>query len=130
VNGPTRVLAADGPFQVEVFLVDTCADRTVFRAGLLGKLQLRTTEPTGDMRLEGVGGHSPHVLATTTLEFIRDDGGPARVHGQFAAFTDPAATDLSILVRDVLDIFDVIVSKQRQQVLLLAGNHEHRVEPV
>jgi hypothetical protein len=77
--------------------------------------------------LQGIGGASPHVLVTTVLELTRDDGGPARVRGEFAAFTDPAATDLSILGRDVLDNFDVITSRRRNQVLLLAGNHQYQV---
>jgi hypothetical protein len=47
--------------------------------------------------------------------------GVARVQGQFAAFTDPAASDLSVLGRDVLDHFDLIVSKRRNDVLILAG---------
>ena len=65
----------------------------------------------------------------TVVELPRADGDPARVRGKFAAFTDPAATDLSILGRDVLDLFDVIVSRRRNEVLLVTGNHQDRVEP-
>jgi hypothetical protein len=68
------------------------------------------------------------VLVNTVVEFTKEDGGPVRVRGEYAAFTDPAATDLSILGRDVLDLFDIIVSKRRQEVLLVAGNHRYRVE--
>ena len=64
------------------------------------------------------------------MEFTRDDGGVAHVHGDFAAFTDPAAIDMSILGRDVLNIFDVILSRRRDEVLLLAPNHQYRVERV
>ena len=46
-----------------------------------------------------------------------------------AAFTDPAAADLSILGRDVLDHFDVIVSRRRNEVLLLATNHRYQIQP-
>ena len=33
-----------------------------------------------------------------------DDGSPARIHGEFAAFTDPAAADMSILDATCLTI--------------------------
>jgi len=45
------------------------------------------------------------AVVTTAVEFLRDDGGAVRVRGEFAAFTDPTATDLSVLGRDVLDNF-------------------------
>jgi hypothetical protein len=63
----------------------------------------------------------------TVVEFLRADGGPARVRGDMAAFTDPTATDLSILGRDVLDHFDVIIRRRRNEVILLAGNHQYHV---
>jgi len=37
------------------------------------------------------------------------------------------ATDLTILGRDVLDSFDVITSRRRNAVLLLADNHQYKV---
>ena len=40
----------------------------------------------------------------------------------------PTATDLSILGRDVLNHFDVILSRRNNEVLLLAPNHRYRVE--
>jgi hypothetical protein len=82
--------------------------------------------PAG-VSLKGIGGGSPYVVVTTTLEFTRDDGGRVRIRGDFAAFTDPTATDMSILGRDVLDIFDVIISRSRKAVLLLTGNHRYQV---
>ena len=67
------------------------------------------------------------MLVDHVLELTRDDGGPAHIRGEFAAFIDPTATDLSILGRDVLYHFDVILSR-RNEVLLLAPNHQYRVE--
>ena len=123
-----KALAADGPYHVEVFLVDSCADRTVFSASLLAKLQLSPNTSVPGFGLKGIGGDSPFVLVSTVVEFTRDGGGPVHVRGEFAAFTDPAATDLSILGRDVLDLFDVIVSRRRSEVRFLAGHHQYRVE--
>ena len=68
------------------------------------------------------------MLVDTVLEFAIQDGPPARVRGQFAAFTEPTATDLSILGRDVLNHFDLILSRRNNEVLLLAPNHRYRVE--
>ena len=51
-----------------------------------------------------------------------------RVRGEFAGFTDPTATDLSILGRDVLDHFDVLISRRHNEILLLAPRHRYRIE--
>ncbi len=122
-----EVSRADGSLTDERFLVDTAADRTALSAALLKKLQFLGNHAPPGVTLEGIGGASPYVVVTTVLEFRRNDGELARVRGDFAAFTDPAATDLSILGRDVLDNFDVITSRRRNQVLLLAGNHQYQV---
>src|SRR5206468_418340 len=115
-------------FHAETFLVDSCADRSVFSADLLRKLQLSANPSDSSFALQGIGGQSTSVLVSTVLEFTKEDGGSARVRGEFAAFTDPKATDLSILGRDVLDIFDVIISRRRKEVILLAGDHCYRVD--
>lgn len=122
-----RVAGRDKDLVADDFLVDTGADRTVFSAALLARLDLATT-PSTESELSGIGGTKECVFVSTALEFSRDDGGPIRVRGEFAAFTDPEATDFSILGRDVLDNFDLIVSRGRNEVLLLALPHQYRVE--
>jgi hypothetical protein len=69
------------------------------------------------------------VLVRTTLTLYAEDGSPARFQGNFAAFPDPAAADMRILGRDVLDHFDVIVSRRRNEVVLLATNHAYQIQP-
>jgi Aspartyl protease len=113
----------------ERFLVDTGADTTVFAAGFVQRLGLPCGLPPAGVGLAGVGGAQAYVLVRTTLTLYADDGSPARIQGEFAAFTDPAATDTSILGRDVLAHFDLIVSRRRNEVVLLATNHGYRVEP-
>ena len=122
-----KVAGADGTAFCERFLVDTAADRTVFSTALLHRLQVLGNHASPGVSLKGIGGSSPYLVVTTVLEFTRDDGGSFKGRGEFAAFTDPAATDLSILGRDVLDNFDVITSRRRNAVLLLAGNHQYQV---
>lgn len=122
-----QVVGASGTPVIERFLIDSGADRTVFRAALVQRLQLPVSHPPPRMALVGVGGVSDFVFVTTAMELPRDDGGLVRVRGEFTAFADPLATDLSILGRDVLDNFDVILSRRRDEVLFLAANHQYHV---
>jgi gag-polyprotein putative aspartyl protease len=110
------------------FLIDTGADATVLSAALLLRLQLPPQPPSAGLALQGISGNSPFVAVSTVLVFTRDDGGIARVQGQFAAFTDPAASDLSILGRDVLNHFHLIVSRPLHEIRLLVGNHRYVVQ--
>ena len=122
-----KVAGADGTLHSERFLIDTGADRSAFSAALRDKLQWPSNHTAPGFALQGIGGASPFVMGTAVVELTRADGGPARISGPFAAFTDPAATDISVLGRDVLDNFDVITSRRRNEVLLLAGNHQYQV---
>jgi len=121
-----NVLGASGNYFNEFFLIDTGADRTVLSASFAGRLNLPASPPPPGYSLVGISGQTGVVLLSTVLEFTRDDGGPARVHGELAAFTAPGATDSSVLGRDVLDHFDLIVSRRRNEVLLLAPRHQYQ----
>lgn len=123
-----RVLGSNGSLVSEDFLIDSGADRTVLSATLLARLPLLARSAQPDFTLSGIGGTTTFVSVTTVMEFVRDDGALARVRGEFAGFTDPTATDLSILGRDVLDHFDVIISRQRGAIWLLAPRHQYRID--
>jgi hypothetical protein len=120
---------AAGTEHEERFLVDSGADATVLTASFVQRLGLPARLPHLGTGLTGVGGGQASVLVRTTLTLYADNGSPARTQGEFAAFTDPAAADMSILGRDVLDHFDLIASRRRNEVLLLATNHAYQVEP-
>jgi hypothetical protein len=122
------VLDVAGISMPEDFLIDSGADRTVLSASLLTRLRLPTQSPPPELSLSGVGGISAFVIVTTVVEFSREDGGTVRMRGEFAGFTDVDATDLSVLGRDVLDHFDVLLSRRRNEVVLLAQRHRYRVE--
>jgi hypothetical protein len=124
-----RVHVLDGRdiAHAEYFLVDNGSDRTLFAAGLMERLDLPLKQPEANVELLGVGGRSAFAVVTTAIEFERSDGGIARVRGDFGAFTDACALDLSVLGRDVLNHFDVILSRRRNEVLLLAPPHQYRV---
>src|SRR4051812_10877202 len=95
-----RVRGPGGRLQDDYFLIDSVADQTVFSADFSGRLQFPTQQPPPGFSLVGIGGGSGHVLLRATLEFTAADGGVAQITGEFAAFTDPGATDRSILGRD------------------------------
>lgn len=121
------VEAADAQLVRAGFLVDLGADRSVFSATLLQHLKLPLQTAPAGLKFEGIGGASPFVVVSTSLHLLRTDGGVAKVKGEFGAFTDPSATDLSILGRDVLNHFDVIVSRRRNQVLLVGPGHAYDI---
>lgn len=77
--------------------------------------------------VEGVIGSSPAVVQVTTIKLWRQDGPPFTLCGEFVAFTDPQSTNLSLLGRDILSGFDVILSQKRDEVLLLAPIHRSTV---
>jgi hypothetical protein len=132
VTRPTiRLEVEDGPARLvdERFLIDSGADRTVFCAALLTRLTLPTHPLPAGLSIQGIGGRSPVVIVSTTLVVTSLSSTTARFGGQFATFTDPLAADMSILGRDVLDHFDVIFSRRRNEVLLLAPPHSYAVTP-
>jgi hypothetical protein len=123
VIGPTGVTVD------EKFLVDPGADRTVFSAGLLSQLGGTTASPPAGVSLSGIGGTQAYVQVQATLNMRRTDGGVATVQGNFAAFTDPLATDFSILGRDVMNHFDVILSRRLDEIFLLAAPSRYEIHP-
>jgi len=124
-----NAVGADANLHEEFFLLDSGADRTVLSAFFSLRLNLPTQPVPGGFSLVGISGSSPFVVISTALEFTQSDGGSVRVRGNFAAFTDPAATDYSVLGRDVLNNFDLILSWPQKEIFLLAGNHRYQVIP-
>ena len=122
-----HVLGRDGIRVADNFLIDTGADLTVFSAALTARLDFDSENELPDSSLKGIGGLAASVLINTVLELVQEDGNLVRIQDGFAAFTDPAATDLSILGRDVLDHFDFILSHRRGEILLLAKKHQYHV---
>ncbi len=122
-----KVQTGSGTMIAEQFLVDTGADRTVVSAALLYQLALPVESAPPEERIVGIGGAAPYVIIEGLMELTRDDGGPAIVRGRFTAFTDPSASDVSVVGRDVLNNFDVIVSRPNNEVLLLAPRHCYQI---
>jgi len=121
-----RMRAVDGTFQAEYFLIDTGADRTVLSAAFWQRLQLPALGPPASS-LSGIGGPGSSILVTSVLQLTSIDGHEITVPGDFAAFTNPADSEYSLLGRDLLRSFDLIVSREEGPIRLLAEVHSYQV---
>jgi hypothetical protein len=117
-----EIATADGSWIQAPFLVDTAADRTV----LLEDLDLQPL--ASQCQLGGVGGVAASIVVETRIQFPREDDVPVVIRGQYAAFTDPKALDMSVLGRDITNLFAVIVDRPREFVCLLGQRHYYTIE--
>jgi predicted aspartyl protease len=108
------------------FLVDTGADRTVISAGAMNLLNLEYVHSVD--RVNGVGGFVESVDVTTQIGLKRDDGQRITLRGTYAAFLEDNELDISILGRDILNLFAVIVDRGADRVMLLHGAHSYAIE--
>jgi hypothetical protein len=117
--------SADKWIPIEL-LVDTGADRTVFSAGVLQALDgIQPAAPKEE--LAGVGGSAESVTVKTKIRMLRETGIHVSFEAPFAAFTDPAALDMSVLGRDITNLFAVIVDWPQDVVCLLTAKHRYVV---
>ena len=119
-------LGADNRWHEVVFLVDSGADGTVFSADVLRKLRL-PAEPK-ERRHSGTGGFFDTVVVQTQITLERDDGVRAYFRGEYAACTDPETLDMSVLGRDILRMFAVILDQADGVLCLIGGNHRYHIE--
>ena len=121
-----EIQAADGSWVVAEFLVDTAADRTVTCAAVLAKLGL---SPLAAPQLGGVGGSTATVQIDTSLRMKEISGAKVVFRGRFAAFTDLVALDMSVLGRDISNLFAVIADRPGDTVCLLSAPHVYTISP-
>lgn len=122
-----KMVAAAGKTIGVRFLIDSGADCTALNAATLAQLGLPHQKSTSGTHVRGLTGESDYVTISSTIEFKRDDGGAARVRGDFVGLTAPDASDLCVLGRDVTNNFDLILSRRRNDALLLATTHKYQV---
>lgn len=117
----------NGAWQRTLFLVDTGADRTVFSAAILAVLGL--SPAASHERLGGVGGQAEAVEVETQIRFFHDGPGQVVFRGQYAAFTSLEALDISVLGRDITDLFTIIIDRPHTLVCLLRERHRYMITP-
>jgi predicted aspartyl protease len=120
-----RTQAADRSWVQTPFLVDTGADRTVLSSDILVALSLPPL-PTQE-RIGGVGGLVNSVDINTIIQFFRERGGEVAFRGQFAAVTVAEALDMSVLGRDITNLFAVVVDRPGSVVCLIGHGHQYVV---
>ena len=94
----------------------------------MAELGLQPGETLGN--LSGVGGNAAAVSVNTSIRLQKEDGILVGFHGGFTAFTDQDSLDMSILGRNILDGFAVIVVRPRDAVCLLGQNHHYVIKTV
>jgi predicted aspartyl protease len=119
------VLAANGSWVPVPFLLDTGADRTVCNVAVLAALSapaLSTSE-----RLSGLGGTVRTVSIQTRVRFSHEESRMVVFRGSYAAITDLEALDMSVLGRDITNMFAVVVDRPGNVVCLLGQRHQYRI---
>jgi hypothetical protein len=120
------VLRADGRWEDIRFFLDTGAERTVLCFDDFDLLGIEGT-PADDLEFEGIGGRTPGRTLNTKFQFARTDGQTVVMNGPFAALSEPAASDLSILGRDILYNFALVMDRQSGVLCLLHGAGEYQL---
>jgi predicted aspartyl protease len=122
-----EIRVADGPWRAIELLVDTGADRTVFSANVLAALNVpQTLVPDS---IHGIGGQVESVSLPATIRFFAADGKLAAFHSEFAACLQPEALDMSVLGRDLLELFALIIDRSEGCVALLEPPHVYTITP-
>lgn len=116
----------NGGWTAVEFLIDTGADITVFSAATYSHLGY--TDTNGSSIIEGIGGQVLTTPLTATLRFHSVHGTEAEITGPYVAVKDHRSLDMSLLGRDVLDVFQLVVDRPGNLIFLLAKPHTYRVE--
>jgi predicted aspartyl protease len=119
------ILCASGDWLPLELLVDTGADRTVLSASVFDESKLPRLTP--DRGVGGIGGAIPTVVVSSQLRIARDDGNYAYFRSQYAACVDLDSLDMSILGRDILDMFALIVDRRAHVVALIGQDHTYTI---
>ncbi|MEO8497727.1 MAG: hypothetical protein ABI614_21890 [Planctomycetota bacterium] len=107
-------------------LVDTGADRTVLSTNVLKAIEPHDYEE--GFQLGGVGGTVDAVRLKTTLRLARSDGQFVTFRIEVAACLDEAILDMSVLGRDIIEMFALIADREHDVLALLGGNHTYSIQ--
>ena len=75
-----------------------------------------------------MGGIADSVTVETRIRFSRETGSKVTFRGQYAAITEVEALDISVLGRDIMELFSVIVDQPGNVVCLLGQRHRYTIE--
>jgi hypothetical protein len=120
-----EVQAGNGSWLLVELPVDVGADRTVFTADVLATLGL--PHLALPHQLGGVGGTASTVAVATHLRLQLDGGATISFQGSFAGFTQVDALDMSVLGRDIMNLFAVVVYRPGDVVCLIGQGHGYAI---
>ena len=120
-----EIQATDGSWVKAPLLLDTGADRTVFSVDILRALHFQSV--VGEERLGGIGGAVSAVIVETRIRLTRENNGKIMFQGQYAAVIDMGALDMSVLGRDVTNLFSVIIDWPGRLICLLGQRHDYTI---
>ncbi len=75
----------------------------------------------------GFGGVSETVDIQAHFRIVRDDGVNVLFRGRFAACTKVEALEMSVLGRDFLDMFTLIVDRLADVVAIIGQDHSYTI---
>ena len=75
-----------------------------------------------------MGGIADSVAVETRIRFSRETGSKVTFRGQYAAVTEVEALDISVLGRDIMGLFSVVVDQPGNVVCLLGQRHRYIIE--
>ncbi len=121
-----EILAGDDAWRAVELLVDTGADRTVLSANVLESLHL----PSHGLenRLGGLGGLVDAVTVTTQIRLTCNDGNKVLFRGEYSACMGHEALDMSVLGRDILEMFALIVDRRADVIAIIGGQHHYTIQ--
>jgi hypothetical protein len=119
------ILCGNGVWLPFEMLIDTGADRTVLSASVFDESKLPGLTPARGVG--GIGGAIATVVVNSQLRLARDDGRYAFFRGQYAACIDLDSLDMSVLGRDILDMFVLIVERRANVVAIIGQDHTYTI---
>jgi hypothetical protein len=120
-----EVRAADQSWAAVELLADTGADQTTLTALVWGALGLEAVGDAG--RVSGLGGPASAVVVESALRLYDTSGRPIVINIPLLALTDPTALDMSVLGRDLMNLFALIVDRPGNFVGMLGQNHGYTI---
>jgi hypothetical protein len=118
-----EVLNSIGIWKQVVSLVDTGADCTVFSAAVAESLGFNSSATSHT--LGGVGGTADSVEIATQIRLFRDDQLNVIFRGQFGAKTRNESLDISVLGRDITNLFAIIADLPANVITLIRPRHRY-----
>jgi hypothetical protein len=116
---------AFGLWEAIPLLLDTGADCTVISSGIVDLLGFDVTKDGPP--LGGVGGRVASIKIQTQIRLPYDRDLMAIFRGSYSATKDPEMLDMSVLGRDITNLFSVIVDRPGNVVALIRPRHRYVV---